>query len=225
MSVDTPTLLAVLAHEIRGPVSVIQGYLRLLAQQQPASGTDGRMLDAMRKSTTRLADLGRDASDLSAWLGATDRPVPAAVTVSDLIADLCEQTPLAIAAAAPPQPNAHGVIESRDRGMLCRALGALVVSVSRDHDDAPCPIDISADDRRIVVHIRPAITGQPAADSSPPGLAARQARANAPPSFNRGGMGLELVLASHVLESHGARVSTSANGGLDVYLPRKEARR
>jgi hypothetical protein len=35
-------------------------------------------------------------------------------------------------------------------------------------------------------------------------------------------MGLELVIASHVLDSHGARVTTAAHGGIDVDLPREE---
>ncbi len=219
MRVDTPTLLAVLAHEIRSPVSVLQGYLRLLEQQRPANGPEGAMLEAMRKSTARLAALGRDASDLSGWLDAAPRSQPASVTVGDLLADFHSRAPLAIMTAV-DEHTAQSPLETRDSAMLGRALAALVMSVSRDHDNAPCPVDVAADEHHILVRIRPGVPGDDeaaarTADEPPP---------DATPPFNRGGMGLQLVLASHVLASHGARVSTTAPGGLDVSLPRREAR-
>jgi hypothetical protein len=223
MRVDTPTLLAVLAHEIRSPVSVLQGYLRLLEQQRPAAGAEGPMLEAMRKSTARLAALGREASDLSTWLGTGERSDPASVTVHDLIGDLQNRTSLAITAPL-PRPIAESALQTPDLAMLGRALAALVVAVSRDHDNTACQVDVGSGERLVVVRIRPGrdVHSQPAIGGSD---VPSEARRGAAPAFNRSGMGLELVLASHVLDSHAARVSTVEAGGVDVFLPRQEARR
>lgn len=107
--------------------------------------------------------------------------------------------------------------------MLGRALAALVVTVSRDHDNAPCVVDLAADEHHVVVAIRPGAGGQSAPTAPQADVLSEPPRGT--PAFNRGGMGLELVLASHVLESHGARVTTAPAGGLDVSLPRTEVRR
>jgi hypothetical protein len=70
------------------------------------------------------------------------------------------------------------------------------------------------DDSRVNIFVR---AGGQAADepSSPPAAAAGAASVQ----FDRGGMGLELVLAEHVLATHGATVSPTP-GGLVIHLRR-----
>ena len=214
MGVDTPTLLAVLAHEVRGPVSVLQGYLRLLEQRRAGSDSDAATIEAMRRSTARLAELGRDASVLSGWLKRT-APEPARQLLSALMADIASKTALAKPRDAEASLSAHAV-RTTDAALLAQTLATLVLSVSRDHDNGPCHVATTVDGRCAVIDIAP--EGAPS-----------ESRSGAKPAeqslFDRGGMGLALVLASHVLDAHGARVQVANHGGVIVHLPLAESRR
>jgi len=214
MGVDTPTLLALLAHEVRGPVSVLQGYLRLLEQRRPSSGSDIGTIEAMRRSTVRLADLGREASALSAWLKRTP-PEPERHLLSSLMADVAAKTSLAKLRDAGTSLSTHAV-RTTDRAMLAQTLVTLVQSVSRDFDNGPCSLGATVDARCAVIDIAPEL-----APAETVGVAKPAER----PLFERGGMGLALVLASHVLDAHGARVQVAGHGGVTVHLPLDESRR
>src|SRR5688572_15898358 len=120
MGVDTPTLLAVLAHEVRGPVSVLQGYLRLLEQRRPGSDSDAATIEAMRRSTVRLADLGHEASALAAWLKRT-APEPERQLLSSLLADVAARTSLARLHDAGASLSDRAV-RTTDRAMLAQTL-------------------------------------------------------------------------------------------------------
>jgi signal transduction histidine kinase len=215
MRVDTPTLLAVLAHEIRGPVSVLQGYLRLLEQRRGTGDPEAATIDAMRRSTTRLATLGREASDLSGWLQPDRRSKAERVPLGQLLSDVVARTALAQPRDPLPETLSAMVLATEDRTMLARALAALVLAVSRDFDNRRCAIDVRTDERCAILEVAPEVPADSAQGAPPASLV---------PAFGRGGMGLELVIASHVLASHGARVQTAAHGGMTIHLPFEEAR-
>lgn len=213
MGVDTPTLLAVLAHEVRGPVSVLQGYLRLLEQRRAGAAGDAATIEAMRRSTARLADLGRDASTLSGWLKRT-APEPDRQLLASLIADVAERTALARPRQAGGSLSGRAV-RTTDGAMLAQTLATLVLSVSRDHDNGPCVVDATVDEPYAVIDIAPEIPSAETVGGAKPADKSL---------FDRGGMGLALVLASHVLDAHGARVQEATHGGVTVYLPLDESR-
>src|SRR5690606_2028831 len=80
MRVELPRLLSVLRHELRIPLSVLQGYLRLMLQQGGTDDANRRMLQAMLDATGRLTAIGRQAADLASWTTAS--PLAAADTVA-----------------------------------------------------------------------------------------------------------------------------------------------
>jgi hypothetical protein len=217
MRVDTPTLLAVLAHELRGPLSALQGYLRLLEQRHAPEPAETTMIQAMRKSTDRLAALGREASDLAGWLA--DAGAAAAwpedggtTTVGALVAGLTRAPARAVLAAPLADPVAGDRCRTMDAAMLIRACRAVASAVARNHDNQLARLDVQEEDRVIHLRLHPNPAPDQGTPTPPPGTALR---------FDQGGMGLELILAAHVLDGHGARVTTDATGGVDLQLPRE----
>jgi hypothetical protein len=217
MPVDTPTLLAVLAHELRGPLSALQGYLRLLEQRHAAGPTDTTMIEAMRKSTGRLAALGREASDLAGWMAAlgaaeTTGETGDTTTVGTLVDGLTRAPDGPVLAV----PLAGSIADSRcptaDAALLIRACRAVAAAVARNHDNRPARLAVHGEERVIHLHLHPDPTSDQETSIPAPMTALR---------FDQGGMGLELILAGFVLDGHGARVMTDATGAVDLQLPRE----
>ena len=75
MGADLSDVLSVLAHELRSPLSVLQGYIRLLQRKRDASDPETAMLTAMLAATGRLTTLGRQSSELAVWLRRTEPSV------------------------------------------------------------------------------------------------------------------------------------------------------
>src|SRR5512137_2689499 len=64
---DTAELLALAVHEFRTPVTVVAGYLRMLAREQSGPLTDRQraLVDEAERSCARLSGLVAEMSDLS----------------------------------------------------------------------------------------------------------------------------------------------------------------
>ena len=56
-----------LSHELRGPLGVMQGYLRLLLTRRADDAADVRMLTAILEASGRITAIARDASELATW--------------------------------------------------------------------------------------------------------------------------------------------------------------
>jgi len=207
MPVPLPTMCAVLAHELRSPLSVIQGYIRLLQRQRDAGHPEAAMLDAMLDATGRLTGIARQASDLGAWLtGPGAAPLPTH-PVSEIVARLAGRfgADSPIAATVHPVSAAVGDQLLRcDPPALVDALSAVVDALHREAGGAPVEIALADPEATGVVTIRLQAHGQ------------GHAR---PFSFERGGSGLALVTASHVLTAHGAIVEPAAGDGLTITFP------
>jgi signal transduction histidine kinase len=85
MGVELPKVLRVLAHELRGSLGVIQGYVRLLKERHTAEETDVRMLNAMLAATARITEIARHASDVATWQDGRMGEPHATIKVRDLI--------------------------------------------------------------------------------------------------------------------------------------------
>jgi signal transduction histidine kinase len=205
MRVGLPQLLVVLSHELRGPASVLQGYLRLLQRQRGSDGPDPAILDAMHAATSRLTNIGQDASTLAHWLDSTGgRPAAMrAHAVPDLLSAVAALLPEACSVESPPDPADPSAIATRDEGLLARALAEVARAAARAHD-GPMRLRVCTEDATLVILMVPAHTGS----------------VTAPPlAFDSGGVGLGLVLASYVLDGHGASVTTQPTGAVEVRLP------
>lgn len=206
MGVELSKALNILAHDLRGPLGVIQGYLRLLRQRRAQDEDDIRMLTAMQDATGRIAALGRQAADLATTL---EHPPLAdgRTRVADVI-DLAVRH--AELAAAPtvrmPDTLASATVRSTSGGETAVAMAAILQAVSKEATGAP--IGIVATERGDAIELRmgPVDRVEGAAidprDSEP-----QQMR------LERGGLGLSLVLASYVFDAIGARLTSIGPDG------------
>ena len=214
---DAPRVLALLSHELRGPLGVIRGYLRLLSQSAPELSDRSREnVDAALRAADRLADVLDEASvfahlrigdlkldskqtPLSAIVGAAVRSV-VPPTGSEIHVDLAALPPVTIAA---------------DEGRLQTALASLIALVSRANASTPA-VEITgarallSDVAAVELQIRPRAASE---------AVATVVELNA----DRGGFGLALPIAAVVVEGHGGRVrelrSGDRNAGIVVTLP------
>src|SRR5688572_21663112 len=68
MPVDINDILHVLAHELRTPVGIAHGYVRLLLEDRLPQETDRRRaLEQMQKALGRLSDLSQESTALASW--------------------------------------------------------------------------------------------------------------------------------------------------------------
>lgn len=215
MSVPMPRMCSVLAHELRSPLSVLQGYVRMLQRQRDANHPEAAMLDAMLDATGRLATIARQASDLGNWLSANERQ-PRDVVALDTVFDALTDRLGSDEAVAIVRPLVTGAPPRQLRGdpaALADALVAVVTAMRRDDQAAVIEVleTVPAPGQPAGITVRPQPTKVAPAES---GRAPHQF------AFDRGGAGLALVAASYVFDGHGASVeATAIPGGLNVHFP------
>jgi two-component system, OmpR family, sensor histidine kinase BaeS len=201
MRVELGKALSILAHEVRGPVGVLQGYLRMLRDGVADPAIVARMLQAMQDATSRLTVIARDASALSAWCEGRRADGSEVVPLRTLL----EQVAAHGSGPTPPvvrlgdQDGAQ--VRSSPAGMLVVALAAVLQAVSRELPQAPLALTARGNDSHLAVTIGRADDDHREDEGGDP----------TPFPFDGGGTGLALVLASYVLESHGATVEAVAN--------------
>jgi signal transduction histidine kinase len=200
-----PRAMSLAVHELRTPVTVVAGYLRMLLREQagPLSEKQKKMLEEADKSCGRLGSLVAEMSEFGKLEG---RELPMAKQEFDLAA-------LAVELASGMQEGsdrgvqlelrcATPVMVSGDKTRLAAALKALIYSALRERGEPGT----------VVVECS-AVTGSAAwavvaiGDDASLASLAGTAHGN-PPSFDewRGGLGLALPVARRVIEQHGGAV-------------------
>lgn len=211
MPVSLPRMCSVLAHELRSPLSVIQGYIRLLQRQRDPGHPDMAMLDAMLDATGRLTTIARQASDLGTWLtGLETRPleqVPMTAVTDALSERLRHDTPAIVLLPVPatgPTPSLRA-----DPGALAGAILALAEAMHRDDESAVIEISVTdpQSDGCAGVTLGPVTSARDSAASPSRPIPHRA------PSFDRGGAGLALIAASQVFDEHEASITPADEPG------------
>jgi signal transduction histidine kinase len=203
MHVDIGKVLHVLAHEIRTPSGIAQGYLRMLLEERLSDPADRRRaLEQAQKAVARVSELTTESSNLANWLEA-DRAAIASIAAPALIDRVAGGLSLDPApdVRVDVAPLAH--VSTVDAEALVTALVSVVKATARELRNQPCVIDVRSHEKGgIEILIGPAeqlttlATGPDAADAGPLAL-------------ERGGVGLSLVTAAVVLEAHRAIVWTA----------------
>jgi light-regulated signal transduction histidine kinase (bacteriophytochrome) len=214
-------MLRVLSHELRGPLGVMQGYLRLLLTRRADDAADVRMLTAILEASGRITAIARDASELATWQDG--RALGEIENIGGRA--LIEQAVTTGSASIEMSPaSADVVIETPNAASLAAAIGALLQARQRDMPDVPFVVRTSVDGAGALEVVFGPAAAIPSA-SLPAGDPAGDREAAAF-SFDRGGQGLALVLASAVLDAHGATVSVAGNGDvLTLSLPNQRGSR
>jgi signal transduction histidine kinase len=202
--VSYPKLISFAVHELRTPVGVIAGYLRMLGldSQSPLDDRQRRMIDEANKSCARLVTLLSDLSDLSKMDDGTVRmasqPVDLFALVADVASSVHEAEDRDVRLAVQGSAEGGRILGDIDR--LRGALQAIFVAILREK---PGPAIVAAD-RRVVSSGAGPVAVIVVSENEQV-QAACEARRGA---FDekRGGVGLSLPLARRVIEAHGGQL-------------------
>jgi hypothetical protein len=201
MRVEVNDILHVLAHELRTPVGIAHGYVRLLLDERLPSDADRkRALEQMQKALGRLTDLSHETTSLAAWYE-QDREQQQCIDARVLIgcvADADYDWPVTVDTANLPD----GVlVRTPDGDALARALIGLVRATARELRGTTCDVVAGVDAAHFDMFVGPeekleALRRGPTDPDA------------GPVALERGGLGLALVHAAIVLDAHAAECWT-----------------
>jgi two-component system, OmpR family, sensor histidine kinase VicK len=205
MTVDQNTLpraMSLAVHELRTPVTVVAGYLRMLLREQAGPLTDKqkKMLEEADRSCARLSAIVAEMSELGRLeareIALARQDFDIATLAAELASGMHEGEDrgvrLEVRGAAP-------VMVTGDRTRLAAALKALIHSALRERGE-PGVIVVECS----MINATPAWAVVAIGDESAVAALVGAAVAS-PPDFEewRGGLGLALPVARRVIEAHG----------------------
>jgi signal transduction histidine kinase len=202
MPVDFSKILHVLAHELRTPLGIAHGYVRLLLEDRlPQESDRRRALDQMQKALGRLTELSHECTGLAAWLerdGGRDQTIHAR-SLLERLTNSEYAKPLAFEAS---DVDADALIRTMDATALTQALVTMVRATMRELGGLDCAVIASTDGGDQLQLLAGRSDQLPALGTGPDVEAAGAI------ALERGGLGLALVHAYAVLGAHGARCWT-----------------
>jgi two-component system, cell cycle sensor histidine kinase PleC len=220
-----PTILSLSAHELRSPLSVVAGYIRMLLKDRagPVSDQQRRLLEEAEKSCGRLSTLLTEISELSQLESGTAPVNRTTVNLHSVLADSIGGLPelpdrtVTIGLTADDAITVHG-----DVVRLRTAFSSVLHALRREmvtSDHLVVRVDAREDDRQPSLRIT---IGEPTRidwllQLEPAGMA--------PFDEWRGGSGLSLPNARRIVEAHGGRLYSPAEDGKSsaiVILPGRE---
>jgi hypothetical protein len=204
----TPTLaqvLSTLAHEIRTPLAVSRGYLKLLLEGGLPSATDQRSaMERTREALGVISTLCDEMGTIGSVANTGTPGLAGRVSARALLVTLQQ-------VMAGDAPDWHGSIES-DRAVatngtedVVRAVAALARMAFKDAGGAARVARVHTAGESVTL----LIGGEPAVDALPRGPDGENA-VDVP--VVRGGFGLSLLWAAFVLEQHRVRAWHHATG-------------
>jgi signal transduction histidine kinase len=205
-----PKTLSLAVHELRTPVTVVAGYLRMLLREQagPISEKQRKMLEEADKSCGRLGALVAEMSEFGKLEGSDVTFARQDFDLSALVVELAsglheaEDRGVQFEARAATPGDMKEIWITGDRVRIATAVKALMQSALRERIEpglmlARCSV----------------LTGNPhwgvvaiGDEAVLPDL--ERGAASPPPEFDewRGGLGLALPVARRVIEAHGGAV-------------------
>jgi K+-sensing histidine kinase KdpD len=219
-----PPTMSLAVHELRTPVTVVAGYLRMLLREQggPLSEKQRKMLEEADRSCSRIGAIVAEMSELGRLVSNDFAPgrddVDLAALAAELASDMHEgdDRGVRVEARGPGQP----LIVKGDRARLAATVGALMRAAVRERGEpgvivAECCITTDTNPQWAVLAVAPEPMLRSLAD------AAR----GTPPPFDewRGGLGLALPVGRRVVEALGGAMWSAAGdqprGGAALRLP------
>jgi len=200
-------------HELRTPVTVVGGYLRMLLREQAGPLTDKqrKMLEEAERSCGRLGALVNEMSEFGKLESGDVALARQEIDVAALLAELAskmhegEDRGVRLELRGTDQP----IVITGDRVRLSAALTALMQSAVRERGE-PGAIVAQCSDMAGTDGVRYALVAI-GDEATLPALTAAANGQTPPFDVWRGGLGLALPVARQVIEGHGGRL-WSADG-------------
>ena len=220
MPVDINDILHVLAHELRTPVGIAHGYVRLLLEDRLSGEEDRRRaLEQTQKALARLTDLSHETTALASWYEqetGTNRRQSAVSDIVDGVRSASYEHPVSFDTS---QISNAAKLRTSDATGLTSSLADVVRATARELRGQPCAVSMRVQDHRLEL-----LTGRL---DELAGLRAGPRAADAGPLIlERGGLGLSLVHAAVVLDAHGAErwALKGSRQTAGIRLPLEESR-
>jgi signal transduction histidine kinase len=201
-----PKLLSLAVHELRTPVTVVAGYLRMLLRDRagPLADTQRRLLEEAEKSCGRLSTLLAEMSELGQLHDGRQALAPGSVDLRTVLEELESAVTTGEGEArVVVEPGDDPLWAAGDAGRLRRTIQSVVFALRREIIDGSDLLVATSTRAKnggrvawIAVGARPIIDALKTA--SPDSLG--------PFDEWRGGCGLALPLARRVVEMHGGRL-------------------
>jgi len=221
-------LLSLAVHELRTPAGVVGGYLRMLQSDaaDPLTERQLKMITEAEKSCARLVAIVAEMSEFSkleaGLLQMARQPVDLFPLVEDVANSVHESRDRGVRIDV--RGAAKGAVIEGDQTRLRQAFSSIFKAIVREQT-AACTVvvdrrlvDRGAGSSSAVVVIAQGETVLTAYESAP-----------APFDEKRGGMGLSLPLARHVIAGHGGQITAPSGAALRgaaiVTLPIPESSR
>ena len=208
-----PKLLSLSVHEFRTPMTVVAGYIRMLLKDRAGPVTDQqrRLLEEAEKSCARLSALLAEMSELGNLEGGTATfnraPIDLRALLTDTVASL---PPLPDREIAVTLQGGDGAIPITGDAVRLKSAFTSIINALRRELVTENAIVVRAmireqDGRRIA---RIAIGDVDRVDAG----AAAEVSTLTPFDEWRGGVGLSLAIARRVINAHGGRAWSPADG-------------
>jgi signal transduction histidine kinase len=195
MAGDLTTTLRVLTHEMRTPVGVIQGYVRMLSDGRVNSADQAKVFKQIRDATTRVADLGDQIDELLRWLPSDTGHPEGTVALPALLADA---SALARFGTRVQIEHLHeAAVRTSDERALVRTCATLMDTVARESLDV-----VRLWTRPGADHTQDLIFSADATVDDLASLAGPSDAGTTPLALDRGGLGMSLVCAAAVVDAH-----------------------
>lgn len=208
MKPDLAQVLNTLAHEIRTPLAVSQGYLKLFLDGRFQDAEETRKaMEQTRQALGTLATYCLDMGKISALAEGGARGIPSRLTATDLVMSVREHTEVRHAAFS--GSTGDGQIESPSARDLAHAVAIVAKSAFDEARDSAHAVETRHDGDGL--YVLAGTADAVAALRSGPG--APNAR---PVDFGKGGKGLKLIWAAFVLDRHGVETWTDAEARASV---------
>lgn len=218
-------LVADVAHELRTPISNIQGYLE--AMRDGVLDADDANIESVLGQVSSLTHLVGDLATVAQAEAGALRLEPQFGSIDDVVRDAVEAVrPRAAAksialsiAESEPAPAVH-----RDGGRIGQVLGILLDNATT-HTPVGGAIEVSVATTEDAVRVSVTDTGDGIAPDDLAHVFDRLYRADPSRSRATGGAGLGLTIAKQLVEAHGGTISAHSTLGegsrFEFELPRR----
>jgi hypothetical protein len=214
MQPDLAQVLNTLAHEIRTPLAVSQGYLKLYVDGRLATPDDQRRaLQQTREALGVIAALCAEMSKVSALADAGAAALVERLDPARLVGELEAASDLA-GATWSQQNVAAGRIATNAPMDLIRAATVAIKVAFDEEKNVPHTIDVTTDGDALIIRAgsSAALESLPSAPAGPGAV---------PVNVVRGGKGLSLIWAAFVFGQHGIQAWSHRDhkGSLGLRIP------
>lgn len=210
------SFVAVAVHKFRSPLTVLRGYLEMLAEERYGTLNKEQrdLVEDMQKATMRLLGMVEDMRDVSSIATDTLALRPEAVRMEEVIAAVFELFQEYVKnyriTVRYTLPSAPLPLVNVDKGRIRQALSALMDNALRysrasDTEESWVAIEVGVKGKNVVVSFADNGIGIPAADQKY--IFTKFFRASNAQPFSSAGTGLGLFIAQAIVKKSGGTIT------------------